>query len=279
MGKPTETLVYIGGLLTPVLLDTGSTVTTISENYYREHLTTPLHKLETLLDIECADGQQLPYLGYTEIEIQLPGQEQKNQCITLVTPNSRYNHHVPVLLGTNALTTVLESMKGKYGDRFLQNSKITTSWYLSLRCIILREKELKKNNNRLAIVKNAEVKKIIVPPNSTVMILRYVDKEIPYQTTPAMLHSSPLAKDFEDFDVEPSLITYQHKQHGHINVRLSNTTTRTISIPPKAVVCEIQPVILEEQPEIPTESETTKIMNQIKITQSDLTDQQLDEGV
>ena len=38
----------------------------------------------------------------------------------------------------------------------------------SLNCIMLREKELKKNNNRLAIAKNAEIKKIIVTPNSTV---------------------------------------------------------------------------------------------------------------
>jgi hypothetical protein len=46
-------------------------VSTVSENYYREHISSPLQTLDTLLDIECADGQQLPYIGYTEIQFQL----------------------------------------------------------------------------------------------------------------------------------------------------------------------------------------------------------------
>jgi hypothetical protein len=58
-----ETEIYIDGSLTSALLDTGSTESTVSENYYREHISSPLHTLDTLLDIECADGQQFPYIG------------------------------------------------------------------------------------------------------------------------------------------------------------------------------------------------------------------------
>jgi hypothetical protein len=48
------------------LLDTGSTVSTISESYYQQHIacSIQLKTIKELLDIECAGGSQLPYSGY-----------------------------------------------------------------------------------------------------------------------------------------------------------------------------------------------------------------------
>jgi hypothetical protein len=53
-----------------------------------------------------------------------------------------------------------------------------------------------------------------------------------------------LAKD-SDYDIEPSLIQYHHKQNGPVTVRISNVTTKTINIPPKAIICELQPVSVQ----------------------------------
>jgi hypothetical protein len=54
----------------------------------------------------------------------------------------------------------------KHGERFLQTSKLTIPWYSSFRCILLRDKELNRNNNKLAIVKYSGKKSVIIPPNS-----------------------------------------------------------------------------------------------------------------
>ena len=74
LGKPTETSLLLEGNTIAALLDTESTVSTISHSYYDEHLSDhlPLQNLDTLLDIECAGGTQLPYLGFIEAEITLP---------------------------------------------------------------------------------------------------------------------------------------------------------------------------------------------------------------
>jgi hypothetical protein len=50
---------------------------------------------------------------------------------------------------------------------------------LALRCICIREKELKKNNDRLAIViiLCAEKLKVTFRPNQTISINGYLDKE------------------------------------------------------------------------------------------------------
>jgi hypothetical protein len=75
-------------------------------------------------------------------------------------PDSNYNQHIPLLIGTNVLNTILQNVHQLNGDKYLQNADLTTPWYLTLRCITLQEKELKKNKNRLALVKNAEPNKI-----------------------------------------------------------------------------------------------------------------------
>lgn len=124
-GKPTETEIYVDGILTPTLLDTGSTVSTISETFYREHISAPLNMIDSLLDIECADGQQLPYSGYTEVELQLLGLPNTHPCILLVTPDSRYHNQVPLLLGTNALHNIMDTFKEQHGERYLQNTNGT----------------------------------------------------------------------------------------------------------------------------------------------------------
>ena len=63
-GKPTESVVILYDKPVNTLLDTGSTVSTISETYYNQYLSElPLQNINTLLDIECAGGQQLPYKG------------------------------------------------------------------------------------------------------------------------------------------------------------------------------------------------------------------------
>lgn len=40
----------------------------------------------------------------------------------LVIPDSPYNNQLPLLLGTNVLTSIMEKCRYEYGERFLQTS-------------------------------------------------------------------------------------------------------------------------------------------------------------
>lgn len=57
---------------------------------------------------------------------------------------------------------------------------------------------------------------------------------------------------------------------------MSNVTTRTITVPPKQIICEVQPVIVENLQ--PWKSETTELLDEVDITESDLTTEQLQSG-
>ena len=95
----------------------------------------------------------------------------------------------------------MDFYKEQHGTRFLQSSNLTTPWYLTYKSMTLREKECARHNNALVIVKNAVKKPVTIKPNSTVQILGYTDKEIPYSTTTAMLHSSVLQLNWRNLEI------------------------------------------------------------------------------
>jgi hypothetical protein len=57
-----------------------------------------LKSLDNILDIECAGGTPLPYKGYIEANIKMPGDTNTTcQHVMLVVPDSRYSQHIPAL--------------------------------------------------------------------------------------------------------------------------------------------------------------------------------------
>ena len=140
----------------------------------------------------------MPYLGYIQAKVTAVGipYEYAQDCIFLVVPDTDYNLSVPLLIGTNILAEFLTQCKGKLGEIFLQNSALHTSWYLALRCLIIRERELRKSKNRLAVIRSAQQNTITIPANSSVTIKGVTSKELEYQPTCAMMVETV------DFDTE-----------------------------------------------------------------------------
>ena len=120
----------------------------------------------------------------------------------------------------------------EHGTRFLQRANLHTPWILAFRCITLREKMLMKNKFKLGVVLNAEYKNIIVQPNHEVVVSGYVDQDIPYKCTIAMMHPTDIAAIQEDIDIAPTLLDYRYKDTSPIDVHISNVTTRTVIIYP-----------------------------------------------
>ena len=48
-----------------------------------------------------------------------------------------------------------------------------------------------------------------------------------------------------DFDVIPAVITYIFGKNGLVDVQITNVTTSTFNIPPRAIICELQPVTVD----------------------------------
>lgn len=122
-GKLTEAKIIIHGRKVTALLDTGSTVSTISKSFYGRELSQfiEMKSLDRIVEIECAEGAQLPYEGYIEANIKTPGNSNAlTRSIVLVVPNNQYSVHVQAFIGTNVLHSMM-----KHGERFLHAVALT----------------------------------------------------------------------------------------------------------------------------------------------------------
>ena len=69
----------------------------------------PCRQLQQLLEIEGSGGIDVPYLGYTEVNFQVPRVKALNEDILVVIQNdSAYSQWVPITLGTLHIDMVIE---------------------------------------------------------------------------------------------------------------------------------------------------------------------------
>ena len=101
VGEINEVNVLVNDVNTQALLDSGSCVSVIAESVWKENLKNELKSLDSILNIECADGQQLPYIGYIEAELKvidgLP-EAKPISCLFLVTADTKYSLKTPIIL-------------------------------------------------------------------------------------------------------------------------------------------------------------------------------------
>ena len=101
-----ECVAAVNGRACLALLDTGSQITSISESFYNKHLSDcRIHPVESLLRVVGAAGQDVPFLGYVDVEVEFPVEEaglcSRLQALVLVVPDNAYNQRVPLVIGTN----------------------------------------------------------------------------------------------------------------------------------------------------------------------------------
>ena len=90
------------------MIDSGANISSILKSFV-EKLGLPHRQLQQLLEIEGSRGIDVPYLGYTEVNFQVPGVKALNGDILVVIQNdSTYSSQVPITLGTLHIDMVIE---------------------------------------------------------------------------------------------------------------------------------------------------------------------------
>ena len=82
------------------LIESGAQVSSVSSQFCEE-LALEIQPLGWLLEIEGTGGTTIPYLGFVEINLQIPGIQHYNEdVLLLVIPTMTYSQTVPVMLGS-----------------------------------------------------------------------------------------------------------------------------------------------------------------------------------
>ena len=121
--------VCIGGVRVPCLVDTGSMVSTITETFFYEQFAPigrssiqPCHWLQ----LRAANGLAIPYVGYTESDIELCGKLlPKCGILVIKDPPSGVNPKVPGILGMNVLSKCYREFFEQYGRSLFEVPSLT----------------------------------------------------------------------------------------------------------------------------------------------------------
>lgn len=228
------------------LLDTGSTVSTISESWFKACLPgNPVYPLGDVLKVEGAGGHNLPYAGYTEARIAITGHQGNHPILLLVVPDTDYSSNVPLILGTNILGTMLQEEINIHGVRYLQRSSIRAPWKMVFQSLQSQARLLEKRKGRLCFIKVAGNHNVVIPGNSTMVLQGYTCDKLEHPTCLGMVQQSCTINGLPNVEVAPQLFTYSCQQTDPIAVTVSNSTNKAIKIPAQSVIGELQQVTEE----------------------------------
>lgn len=93
-----------------------------------------------------------------------------------------------------------------------------------------------------------------------------------------MIHPTKNSVIPSDLDLSPSLIEYKFHQNHDTSVDISNVTTRTVNIQPHALLCEIQPISIQDNIGSENLEFTPPLLEQVKVSIDNLTTQELEKG-
>ena len=159
IGPQNIATVQINGKGSIALIDTGCQVSNISLDYCLEN-NLPIHDIEHITEIQQADGSDLPYLGFTEINLKcshLPNLDLN--LPVLVVKSTDYHCHVPLTIGTLTLGQMVDNGS-------LENDvDLPTTWKYGYHGLITLRELAKKPAESLGKIKTT--KKTIIPAGST----------------------------------------------------------------------------------------------------------------
>ncbi|KAL6485918.1 hypothetical protein MHYP_G00053100 [Metynnis hypsauchen] len=119
----------IGGVKTRCLLDTGSQVSTITEQFFRKHLSGEDDDIllpAGWLKLTAANGLEIPYLGYLELEVKAMGLRMPD-CGFLVVKDPRDTEQlVPCIIGMNIINQCRQLVYAEF-DTIL-GGKLDSDW-------------------------------------------------------------------------------------------------------------------------------------------------------
>lgn len=222
------------------LLDTGSQVTTIPLSFYQDYLSNhPMKSLESLLEVEGANGQSVPYLGYVELTLTFPkeflGVKAEVTTLALVVPDVM---HVPqVLVGTNSLDAL-------YANHAQENQGNVNPAFIGYRAVlkILDVRHKQMNTEVLGCVRLEGATPKVVSAGSVAVLDGVVHLSCCPTDNLTTLEQPAMSSMPGRLLLASGLYSLPAKRSFNLPVLVRNDTQNDIAVPPKAVIAEMHAV-------------------------------------
>ena len=222
------------GHLVTSLLDTGSQLSMISRSFCEQH-GLEIQPLSKLLGCDAVNGTEIEYDRFVELNFQVPGRNFNEDHLFLVIPPIEYHKEVPAIVGIYVLDRYIEYLKD-IGAHVLPT--LDPSWqstyYARIEAMRLREAHEKEAPLGFAKVTKATV----IPAGQRKEIhalikIKHGGYGVNLMGEVSEKHPLPQGLELKNSycDLTPG--------SAKVNLMIENTTSRSITIPAKAIVCQL----------------------------------------
>ncbi|KAK3505584.1 hypothetical protein QTP70_005014, partial [Hemibagrus guttatus] len=227
-----------------LLLRTVEDKQSAKESRMKKHLgmskqRTSSYSLYASPEVEAANGQLVPYLGYIEVDVVFPkeflGTEIKLSTLALVTVDTGGSVQSSVLIGTNTLDLVYESQSY---SAVAKSNPISPYGFRAIMSI-LEHRFKQKSNCIIGSVRIPGTKPAVVPAGQALVLEGLMTTPGPCSDKWAILE--PPSESFSPGGLlcPPCLITLPLRPSKRIPVTLKNETDHDIVVPAKSVIAEL----------------------------------------
>ena len=222
MGCSNETSVIINSVETTALTDSGSMVTTISEEFYKTlSPLPPLYDVE--LKVEGAGGNAIQHLGCMECFVEVPFLAEEVISVgAIVVLTMQYSLKVPVIIGTNVISLLKEKC-----NKAAQVPKQWNNAFISVQ------------QSRIGVVKYMNWNDIVIQPVETQTITGFVRNARNVEA--AITENTEGAS--TKLGVCPRIVSLEKVgNYQRVPVRIFNMSAKVLTIKPNTNICELHEV-------------------------------------
>ena len=234
IGPANEAVILVEGQEFPALIDSGAQLSTMSEALVQA-LKLPVHNLHMLIEAEVSGGNTIPYVGYVEAMLQIPGIQAMNKdSLFMVSNNSPYMDHVPIQLGTLHLR---EAMKFATQDEL---AKLSIAWKMASFLSYLKKNiTLKEPQFDLNKIKGHVrlTKSITIAPFQTIHVSGLTGCDQHSKRVNVIVEPDP---DREYESVVP-IYRYTVLKPGssRVSISLQNYSCHKVTVPAKSIIAKV----------------------------------------
>ena len=117
VGSRNTAAIYVDGIATTALFDTGAEIQLVSKQFCEDH-NIEIQPIEKLTECSTMNGEIFGYEGFVELNVQIPGRDFSEDHLFLVTSAISHQKEIPVVLGTYFIGSLSQYVQGFDKEEF-----------------------------------------------------------------------------------------------------------------------------------------------------------------
>ena len=130
VGSRNTAAIYVDGIATTALFDTGAEIQLVSKQFCEDH-NIEIQPIAKLTECSTMNGEIFGYEGFVELNVQIPGRDFSEDHLFLVTSEISHQKEIPIVLGTYFIGSLSQYVQGFDKEEFDSLDHTIKQAYLS----------------------------------------------------------------------------------------------------------------------------------------------------